>query len=352
MATIRKRGDKWQARIQLKGFEPAAKSFTTKADAEAWGKITEAEMIRGVFIKRTDAERTTLAEALSRYEKEVTSGKKGADTERVRIAKWKRHKLAQKALGTLKASDFAGYRDARLKDGAAAATVRLELAIISNLFNVARKEWSFEGLANPIEAMRLPTSKNARNRLFLDGEEARLLQALAPAARGEDGRFGDGCANPLLRPLVQLALATAMRRGELLALRWENIRLADRVAHLTDTKNGHSRDVPLSSAALEVLRTLPRALRGPVFPTTANAVKLGFIRAVERARKRYEAEGGKDERMLSDLHFHDLRHIAVTALAEKLPNIVELAAVSGHQDVRMLRRYYHPKAEDLARKLG
>ncbi|WP_374266813.1 site-specific integrase [Zoogloea sp.] len=352
MATIRERAGRWQAIIKRKGYPQQSKTFDIKKDAEKWARQEERAMDAGTWADQSAAMQTTLAEALVRYEKEVTSGKKGADTERVRITKWKRHKLAQKALGTLKASDFAGYRDARLKDGAAAATVRLELAIISNLFNVARKEWSFEGLANPIEAMRLPTSKNARNRLFLDGEEARLLQALAPAARGEDGRFGDGCANPLLRPLVQLALATAMRRGELLALRWENIRLADRVAHLTDTKNGHSRDVPLSSAAAEVLRALPRAIRGPVFPITPNAVKLGFVRAVERARKRYEAEGGKDERMLSDLHFHDLRHIAVTALAEKLPNIVELAAVSGHQDVRMLRRYYHPKAEDLARKLG
>lgn len=352
MATFRKRGDKWQARIQLVGFQPISKSFSTKADAEAWARLTEAEMVRGVFIKRTDAERTTLAEALGRYEKEVTSTKKGKDAETYRLAKWKRHKLAHKALAMVKASDFAAYRDTRLGEGAAAATVRLELATISHLFNIARREWGFEGLANPIEAMRLPTAKNARNRLFLDGEEAGLLQALDPVQRDDKGRLGSGCANPLLRPLVQLALATAMRRGELLGLLWENIRLADRVAHLTDTKNGHSRDVPLSSAALEVLRTLPRAIRGPVFPVTANAVKLGFIRAVERARRQYEEAGGKDERMFRNLHFHDLRHIAVTALADRLPNIVELAAVSGHQDVRMLRRYYHPRAEDLARKLG
>ena len=97
-------------------------------------------------------------------------------------------------------------------------------------------------------------------------------------------------------------------------------------------------------------RTAPDASKGHTRSRKARA--MAPLKAVERARKRYEAEGGKDERMLSDLHFHDLRHIAVTALAEKLPNIVELAAVSGHQDVRMLRRYYHPKAEDLARKLG
>ena len=98
---------------------------------------------------------------------------------------------------------------------------------------------------------------------------------------------------------------------------------------------------------------LPRKLYGEVFEgVTANAVKLAYMRAVKRARGAYVKAGGDDPRMLVDLHFHDLRHIAVTRLAEKLPNIVELAAVSGHTDVRMLKRYFHPKAEALALKLG
>lgn len=352
MASIRKRGDKWQARIRLKGQVPIEKSFLTRKDAEAWGKVTESEMIRGTYIKRTDAEQTTLAEALERYQREVSASKRGAIQEAMRIKAWTVNKLARKSLAALRSADFAKYRDDRLKV-AAASTVRLELAIISNLFNVARKEWGYEGLINPIEAIRLPTAQNARDRLFNDGEEALLLASLeAGSGRGADGKVTPGCRNTWLKPLVLLALETAMRRGELLALRWENIRLGDQVAHLPITKNGSSRNVPLSTKAVSVLKTLTRPLRGPVFDVTPNAVKLGFIRAVERARRAYVEAGGKDERVMVDLHFHDLRHIAVTRLAEKLPNIVELAAVSGHQDVRMLKRYYHPKAEDLARKLG
>jgi integrase len=118
------------------------------------------------------------------------------------------------------------------------------------------------------------------------------------------------------------------------------------------TKNGTSRTVPLSTRAVEILKALPRSLKGQVFPVSSNALKLGFSRAVKRARALYEANGGTDVHMLVDLHFHDLRHVAITRLAEKLPNLVELASVSGHQDVRMLKRYYHPRAEDLARKLG
>lgn len=351
MATIRKRGNKWQARIQVKGFDQVAKSFMTRADAEAWGKLTESEMIRGVFIKRTDAEQTTLGEALARYEREVTPSKRGALQETQRISTWKTDRLASKSLASLRSVDFAQWRDKRLKE-VSPATTRLDLAVISNLFNVARRDWGFEGLLNPVESIRLPSIQNARNRLFHEGEEALLLAFIKPMERDDNGRYGTRCRNPLLYPLVCLAVETAMRQGELLALRWEHIRIADRVAHLPMTKNGTSRDVPLSSKAVEILKALPRALRGPVFPMTSNAVKLAFSRAVKRARMHYEANGGNDERMLLDLHFHDLRHVAVTRLAEKLPNIVELASVSGHHDVRMLRRYYHPKAADLALKLG
>lgn len=179
------------------------------------------------------------------------------------------------------------------------------------------------------------------------------MAALERPERKANGQWGVGTENPLIKPFVVLALETAMRRGELLSLRWENIRLKDRVAFLPMTKNGQSRTVPLSTKAVEVFNGVTRKLYGTVFDElTANAVKLGFIRAVKRARQAYVESGGDDPRMLVDLRMHDLRHIAVTRLAERLPNIVELAAVSGHSDVRMLKRYYHPKAEDLALKLG
>ena len=357
MASIRQRDGRWQARITLQGFPPIAKTFSNKADAQAWGKITESEMIRGIFIRRSDAERTTLYEALERYEREVTPGKRGANTELPRIAKWKCHKLAKHSLAALRPSDFASYRDTRINAGAAPSTARLELAIISHLFNVARKEWGFEGLSNPIESIRMPKVNNARDRLFNHGEEQLLLAVLSPSTRLANGQYPPDCRNSLLKPFVQLALETAMRRGELLSLTWENTDLDRRVAHLPLTKNGQKRDVPLSTKAVAILNSLPAPKHGEVFKLTANAAMLGFNRAIERAKRKYKLECAKtgtpiDTQVFNDLHFHDLRHIAVTRLAEKLPNIVELAAVSGHTDVRMLKRYYHPRAEDLAKKLG
>jgi integrase len=112
-----------------------------------------------------------------------------------------------------------------------------------------------------------------------------------------------------------------------------------RTAFLPETKNGESRAVPLSSRAAAVLESLPRTDDPRVFKTTTQAVKLAWKRACKRAG-------------IKDLHFHDLRHEAASRLAEKLPNLIELAAVTGHKDLRMLKRYFHPRASDLAKKLG
>jgi integrase len=129
-----------------------------------------------------------------------------------------------------------------------------------------------------------------------------------------------------------------MRQGEILSLEWKNVDLERRVARLPITKNGDGRDVPLSPKAVAILRSIPRSLDGRVFPITVGALQTAWKFAVKRAG-------------INDLHFHDLRHEATSRLAEILPNVVELSAVTGHKDLRMLKRYYHPKAEDLARKL-
>jgi integrase len=87
-----------------------------------------------------------------------------------------------------------------------------------------------------------------------------------------------------------------------------------------------------------ILEGLPRSITGMVFPTSQSAVKQAFARACERAG-------------IDDLHFHDLRHEGTSKMADKL-QLHELMKVTGHKDARMLARYYHPRTEDLAKKLG
>lgn len=348
MATITKRNDsQWQAKVRRKGHPTQSKTFESKAKAEVWARSIESEMDHGIFVSRAEAERTLLSEALKRYETEVSRHKKGHAEEKCRIAKWRRHKLAVCSLAALRPTDFATYRDERLAEGAAAATVRLELALISHLFTIANKEWGIPA-PNPIANIRLPKVQNARERRLIGDEERYLMQALISPAGTR--------SNQWVRPIIVIALETAMRMSEILCLRWEYIDLESQVAHLPDTKNGTSRDVPLSKKAVETLRTLTRSKDGRAIQTTQSALKQSWQRAVERARKAYvsECEKGEiviNEKLLTDLHFHDLRHEATSRLAEKLA-LHELMKVTGHKDTRMLARYYHPRAEDLARKIG
>ena len=138
---------------------------------------------------------------------------------------------------------------------------------------------------------------------------------------------------------MQVAVETAMRRGEICDLRWENVNLAGRVALLPDTKNGTVRRVPLSSVALGVLAALPRRLDGLVWDVKVDTVTRSFERACRRAA-------------ITGLTFHDLRHEATSRLFEKGFNPMEVSAITGHKTLQMLKRYTHLRAEDLAKRMG
>jgi integrase len=261
---------------------------------------------------------------------------KGGTVESVRLNRMGTMQLARYTIAALTPSAVAEYRDARLRE-VTPGTVLRELQLLSAVINHARKEWNFP-VDNAVSRIRMPQPNRARARQMDVDEEGRLLEALEPLPRDTRGRFKGG-RNPWIKPIVQVALETAMRRSELLSLRWENLHLERRVAILRDTKNGDSRQVPLSTRAVELLQVLPRSIDGRVFPMSANALKLSFNRALRRAG-------------IANFHFHDLRHEATGRLAVCLPNVIELAAVTGHRDLRMLARYYHPRPEDLAKKLG
>lgn len=105
------------------------------------------------------------------------------------------------------------------------------------------------------------------------------------------------------------------------------------------TKNGRSRVVPLSSRAIEIIQSLPQDTERVFQGFSTYSVKHAFVRLVARQR-------------LHDLHFHDLRHEAISRLVERGLNIMEVAAVSGHQTMQMLKRYTHLRPEDIALRLG
>lgn len=357
MATFQKRASGWwQAKVRRKGWPEQSKTFEKLSDAEAWARGVENEIDRGVFVVRKEAEQTSLYEALERYRKEVTPRKKGRDMEIYRIKAWQTRPLSRKSLAAIRGADIAAFRDERQGEGIAPSTIAKELALISHLYEVARKDWGIE-VQNPVKNVRKPKVANARERIFMGEEERYLMEALDDPTDSVKAKDRDR-RNIWTPVLVRLAIETAMRQGELLALDWQHVDLERRTAHLSETKNGTSRTVPLSSKAVALLKAIKPegAQQGKVFPTSASALKQSFARAVARARRNYvqaceDLKTDPLQRFLIDLHFHDLRHIATTRLADKL-QVHELMKVTGHKDTRMLARYYHPKAEDLARKLG
>jgi integrase len=339
MAGIWKRGKYWRVEIRRIGYPTLNRTFDSKVDAEAWARSIEAEMDRGIFVDRTEAETTSFGDLLKRYAAEISPHKKGGDGEILRIHKLRKDKLAEYKVSALTGKVMAEYRDARLRQ-VTGSTVNRELTLIGHVLTIARKEWGIPLEVNPVSMIRRPKENRARARRLSPAEEKRLLAELAPSPRDESGRFeAGGCRNEWVLPVVILAIESAMRRSEILSLRWPDVFLDERFVRLHDSKNGEARDVPLSTRAAATLSALPRHPDGRVFPITGEAIKKAFTRACERAG-------------LENVHFHDLRHEATSRIATRLDNILELSAVTGHKTVQMLKRYYHPRATDLARKLG
>ncbi len=327
MATLRKRSNgHWQARVR-KANQSITKTFINKVDAERWAKQTEVELDKGSFVNLGLAERTTFAEIIERYIAEVLPTMRGGKADFIRLKALARRPIAKLNMVALTPQKIAQHRDERLKEIAPATVIR-ELSYFSSIITYARKEWGIN-INNPVALVARPKNPQGRSRILDAAETNALFEALRPTGR----------RSMWMLPLVRLALETAMRRSELLGLRWEHIDLGRRTIFLQLTKNGTSRTVPLSTHAIQILTEMPRNIDGQVFPVTHEVVSQAFNRARKQAG-------------VKDVRFHDLRHMAITKLAEKLPNLIELSAVSGHKSLAMLKRYYHPNPELLAEKLG
>ncbi|PZQ80763.1 MAG: integrase [Ancylobacter novellus] len=328
MATIRKLRGRWQAQVRRKGMKCRAKSFDTRADAERWARTLETELDRyGVHADTRIVESLTLKDVLVRYLDEVTPLKRSADNERCRIKALLKRDMMFRTMARLTPGDVASYRDERLQT-VASSTVLRELNTIGHAIETARREWGLNIPQNPVKMIRRPKAPRPRERRLHPGEEERLLAA------------ADAGRTPWMRLLIILAIETAMRQGEILSLRWSDVDLERRIAHLDETKNGERRDVPLSTRALEALQALAeQRVDDRVIPFTKSAVGQAWLHLRGRAGS-------------NDLHYHDLRHEAVTRLLERGLNVIEVSTISGHKELRMLQRYAHLKAVDLVERLG
>ena len=315
----------WQAKIRRRGYPPQSGTFDSKAKAETWARQIESEMDQGAFISRSEAEGTTLSEALDRYLIEVSSQKKG-HSEASFVRWWQSLPMARRPMASIRGKDIAGAIKIKEAEGVGPKTLVIYLGLLSHLFTIARKEWGMESLGNPVEMVRKPKLPQGRTRRLVNDEESRLLEA-AKAYGGE------------IQHLIPWAIETAMRRGEIAAMRWEHLDRKARVLLIPETKTDTPRRVPLSSRALQVLDALPRQIDGRVWSLRPESISQAF----ERVCKAVGIEG---------LTFHDLRHEATSRLFEKDLNPMQVAAITGHKTLQMLKRYTHLRAEDLVERLG
>ncbi len=329
MATIRKRGLRWQVQIRREGRN-LSKTFLLKEDALRWTREQEVRIDRGEQICSGKASRSsaptslTLRDVVERYRRGMLPTKRSAGPiEGYHLRAVLRHKIADTPLSEFTSVALARYREDRLRV-VSSGTVNRELGLLQHALKIAREEWALAIAPTPLKK---PSPGRQRERRLPDQELAGLRTAL------------DHCRNPWVKPAFLFALATGMRRGEILSLKWCDVDLETGIAFLPLTKNGHPRSVPLSPQALSVLLVLPRGEGDLVFPISANSLRLAWDRVKRRAG-------------VKDFRFHDLRHEAISRFFEMGLSVPEVALISGHRDPRMLFRYTHLKAERVAEKLA
>lgn len=348
MASITLRNGKYLVRVRRPGAT-ASKTFTCKREAAAWAASVELSIERGTFREEERSreassalEGVTLRDLAGRYLIEVTPTKRGGRQEGNRLRALLRgdseaRPLMDRPVAALRPQDVAKWRDRRLRL-VTGSTVNREWALMAHILTVARLDWGYLGSGCPFKDVRKPAENRARDRRIEAGE----LEAICGMA-----------ATSELAAFIRLAVETAARRGELLALEWRDVNLQAAVMTLRQTKNGEVRTIPLTPAAVTLLASLPRPIHGgPVFSLAKDRVSHGFNRAMKRARAAYVAAGGDDPQWLVGIRLHDARHEACSRLAESGFSTLEVAAVSGHKTLQLLKRYTHLRPEALAAKLA
>lgn len=330
MASIRKRGDRWHAQVRRKGSPALTRSFDTKTAAQTWARQIEAEADRrGLPVGRKVLDTLTVGDIVRRYGETVSPTKRGAVREGMAVRMLLKQDLAKVPLSALTVAKVAAHRDHRLAM-VKPASVNRELAIYRHAFEVARKSWAIPLPDNPFVLVAKPKVSDARSRRLEPGEWETLREACRRSR------------NPHVLAMIELGLETAMRRGEVLRMRWRDLDWTNRTLRIPKTKNGHARTIPLTARALALLtEQMAAGVSGEaaVFPTTEEAVKMAWRRIIARAG-------------LADFRYHDLRHEAVSRFFELGLSIPEVALISGHRDTRMLMRYTHLRPEALAVKLA
>lgn len=326
MASFKKVENGWKVFFKKKNFRKS-KTFRTKAEGVAWIAQLEVDLQNG---QKGQIPNKTFGELLERYAAEVSVKKRGWKWESIRIKAFLKEPISRIYLKDLKSSDFATWRDARLKS-VSESTVNRELNLLSSCCSIAIREWGWL-LENPLKKINRPANPPPRDRLISKEEIEKILYRAGylehEMCKTTTSRVGAA---------FLFAIETAMRAGEIEKLKWEDVDLKEQVATLHETKNGYKRDVPLSTEAIRIINQMPK--NSEYIFNLQPGIRDALFRKI------------KKECLITDLKFHDTRHEAITRLSKKL-NIYELARMVGHRNLQMLMVYYNETAGNIAKKLG
>lgn len=336
MASIQKRGSNFRARITREGKSTLSSTFKTKAEAIAWASETEAKIRLGLLEDATNMvmpQETFFGIAAQHYIDTHSIYKKSSKSEigliKILIKRWGDLNVLE-----ITKSQVIAFRDEMLAKGRSGSTINHYFNVISKIYQMLSEEWGFV-VANPIADLKRVQSNRGRT-VRVPAQIESLLMA--------------GCVEiktPLLASIIEFAIQTGMRRGEIMGLTWSDIDLQNRGAYLDKTKNGESRKVPLTLQAVRILDELPKE-NAKVFPMGFDCLRSQFKRLKRHLRIRWDGYG---KNPFDDLRFHDLRHEALSRLSDAGLNVIELSHISGHRTLAMLKRYTHPSHQAIFIKL-
>jgi integrase len=338
MASITIRNGSFRARITRQGQPTISKSFKTEFDALKWVRQVEVQLELDIYQEQTKKrlikQDISFTEAADRYISTHVVHKLNHRTEAGILGliskRWESRKLS-----SIQKQDVLMLKEDLLKVGRAASTVNHYINAISQLYQVAVNEWEFK-LTNPTTGIKRMSEPQGRMKRLLPDAESILL-----------GYASESTPLPL-SSIIVIAVETGMRSAEILSMRWEDVDLINRKVLLRHTKNGESRVVPLTSRAKNELEKLTSRHESElVFPYCRWQVRRQYMKAITKAKSAHKGV----QNPFIGLRFHDLRHEALSRLSDKGLNVIELAHISGHRTLAMLRRYTHPNHETLLNKL-
>lgn len=325
MSKPTKVGNKWRARVRKNG-QQRSRNFSTKRDAELWIKQTEIEIETGTIAPKM-LDELRVSQVIRRYVAEVLPTHKSPKRDETILNATLRNypNLFNKPISKFGRLDVVAWKEAREKKVSSSSVLR-EWSSLGGCFTHAIQVWGLP-IKNPFHQVKRPEKPKPRTRRISDKE----IEMVKAALKWHDENIIE--KRQYVAWCFLFAIETACRIGEICKLTWADIRDVGngKIAHLKDTKNGTDRRVPLNKEARRLLAMLPRDDEG-IVPMSSPQVDALF-------RKHRPEE-------LRDLHFHDTRREALSRMAKRIPNPMDLAKISGHKDLHILMNTYYKTNDD------